>query len=99
MPQAEYVFHSDPGHGWLAVKRAELKRLGILSQVSMFSYEHGITVYLEEDCDASLFLKAKEERGEPVKIRQSNSNSYSRIRNYHSFYTRNRLMNNCNTPY
>ena len=66
-----YVFHSDPGHAWLAVKRTELIRLGILSQISSCSYQKGNTVYLEEDCDAPLFIKAKKERNEPYPTRES----------------------------
>lgn len=61
-----YVFHTDPGHGWLAVNREELERLGILYDISEYSYQRGVEVYLEEDSDAVRFLKAKEEAGEPV---------------------------------
>ena len=43
------VYYTDPGHGWFAVKRAELAQLGILGQVSHYSYQRGRTVYLEED--------------------------------------------------
>jgi hypothetical protein len=28
-----YVFHHDPGHGWLAVKRTELVKLGIFDAI------------------------------------------------------------------
>lgn len=59
-----YQFYSDAGHGWLCVKRAELNRLGIGSKVSSFSYQSGDWVYLEEDCDATLFHRAKQARGE-----------------------------------
>ena len=44
--------HSDPGHGWLAVKLSEIKMLGIETDISEFSYIKGKTAYLEEDCDA-----------------------------------------------
>ena len=64
-----YVFHEDPGHGWLEVDRHELARFVDLSEVSYFSYQNdfsyqnGGKVYLEEDCDAPLFLKALKDSG------------------------------------
>ena len=60
MKNKVYVFHSDPGHGWLAVKEKELEALGLLEKVSGYSYIKGKTVYLEEDCDAALFFNAYE---------------------------------------
>lgn len=58
MQHFKYVFHSDPGHGWLEVPRAELKSLGIHKTISTCSYQRGSMVYLEEDCDASKFIQA-----------------------------------------
>ena len=48
------VWHVDPGHAWLAVPRATIAGLGI----SSFSFVDGDTAYLEEDCDAGLWLEA-----------------------------------------
>lgn len=79
-----YIFHSDPGHGWLAVKRAELIRLNILEKVTPYSYQNGATVYLEEDCDASLFINRKKEVGEEVETRESFQEN-TPIRNYAGF--------------
>jgi len=76
-----YVFHSDPGHAWLAVKRKELMRLGILDKITNFSYQKGGTIYLEEDYDAGIFLKAKKEIGEEVEYRES-FQEHTPIRNY-----------------
>lgn len=61
MSNTNYVFHEDPGHGWLAVPRTELRALGIAGEVSEYSYQSrdGSIVYLEEDCDLSLFCRAK----------------------------------------
>jgi hypothetical protein len=50
--------HSDAGHGWLAVKLDMLEKLDLIDKISKFSYIKGKTVYLEEDCDASLFVQA-----------------------------------------
>lgn len=53
-----FHFHSDAGHGWLAVKIADLAKLGItLDEISNYSYWRGKTLYLEEDCDAPVFIK------------------------------------------
>jgi len=79
-----YIFHCDPGHAWLAVKRKELIRLNILDKISGYSYEKGETVYLEEDCDAAIFLNAKAEAGEDVGIKDSYHED-SPIRNYNNF--------------
>lgn len=54
-----YKFYEDPGHGWLAVKRVELVALDIADKITPYSYQRGATVYLEEDCDADIFIKAK----------------------------------------
>jgi hypothetical protein len=53
-----YVLHTDPGHGWLAVKRRELKELGIADRITRYSYSRGTTAYLEEDCDLATFFDA-----------------------------------------
>jgi len=85
MPRKNYIFYTDPGHGWLAVERAELQRLGIEDQISEFSYEQGETVYLEEDCDASAFIQAKKDNGEEFLHEEQNTNEESPIRSYSSF--------------
>lgn len=59
----EYTFHSDAGHGWLEVRKRELEDLGIADKVSSYSYVRGDKVYLEEDCDASLFINALDGKG------------------------------------
>ena len=48
-------FFSDPGHGWLKVKKAELVKFGLIESISSYSYERNDSVYLEEDCDAYLW--------------------------------------------
>ena len=56
-----YTFISDPAHGWLTVSLAELQDLGIAGNISQFSYmstSKGVA-YLEEDCDAPRFIRAK----------------------------------------
>ena len=79
----KYRFYTDPGHGWLAVKRQELIDLNIIEKISGFSYQKGQTVYLEEDCDASLFLAAK--TIDPKNIICRHTDKRSPIRSYKNF--------------
>lgn len=64
----EVQYHQDPGHGWLEVTRAMVDRLGIAPKISRYSYQSatGTAVYLEEDCDAALFVRAIEASGTKV---------------------------------
>jgi hypothetical protein len=78
-------FHSDTGHGWLAVKRTEVEALGIATKISPFSYQKGKTVYLEEDVDAGLFLKAMQEKGVTVEVKDAKPVKRSNIRGFNSF--------------
>lgn len=84
--KTQYIFHTDPGHGWLAVKYAELIRLGIREQISGGSYisESGKTVYLEEDCDMTIFMNAKKSAGEICNLKESYQ-EYTPIRNFRLF--------------
>ena len=53
---SKYTFIADGGHGWLSVPLEEIKKLGITDQISAYSYMTHKRVYLEEDCDAGIFL-------------------------------------------
>ena len=80
------VFHSDPSHGWLAVKLNELKMLGIQADISSFSYVKGKTAYLEEDCDATKFIEAAKAKGITVELREGpQREGYSPIRYFKSY--------------
>ena len=53
-----FKFYSDPGHGWLAVKIADVIAVNLnVKDFSQFSYIRGQTLYLEEDCDATMFIE------------------------------------------
>lgn len=53
-----FVFHSDPGHAWLEVSVQKLWSVGLRPQdFSVYSYRRGDRCFLEEDCDAPLFLE------------------------------------------
>jgi hypothetical protein len=84
--QSAYHFYSDPGHGWLVVRRSELERLGLLGSISSFSYQDGDKVYLEEDCDAEVFFDAKDKLGEASNVIASYTNEDSEIRGYDCFH-------------
>lgn len=58
MKKLKVTEFSDSQHGWLAVKRSLINELGLANEISHFSYQKGETVYLEEDSDATKFLKA-----------------------------------------
>ena len=61
-------FYSDPAHGWYRVRRSALVDYGVAAKVSNCSYQRGDYVYLEEDCDAPLLIRAVEAAGGSVKI-------------------------------
>lgn len=83
------IYHNDGGHGWYAVKRKKLESMGILNNVSGFSYERGETVYLEEDCDASLFFNALSEEEKQQIIVIDSYHDRSPVRGYSRFAKRN----------
>lgn len=72
--QATYVtrFVSTPGHGYLVAEKAMLRQLGIADKISNCSYQRLGSVYLEEDCDAPLFIAAMEKAGFQVSYNSVN---------------------------
>jgi len=81
--QVTKKFHSDAGHGWLAVKITDLFFLGIQNEISGYSYMRGDSAYLEEDCDTGRFLNAAKAKGIVVTIQESDSHpDRSPIRSY-----------------
>ncbi len=60
-----YIFYSDPGHAWLRVPKSEIEP--IKHKISSHSYMNVDNVYLEEDCDATLFLAFK--FGTPINLK------------------------------
>lgn len=78
-------FHSDAGHGWLAVKDRDVAELGITALISDFSYQKGQTVYLEEDKDAQTFLNAAKEKGLDIVVKKAKVVKRSNIRSFPTF--------------
>jgi len=55
-----YLFIETSRHGYLRVPRLELDQLGIRKKITEFSYQDNLYAYLEEDCDLTIFIEAKE---------------------------------------
>ena len=85
MATIKKYFHSDSGHGWLAVKRKEVESLGLADKISTCSYQKGKTVYLEEDVDAQVFLKAMKDSGTDVEVKEAKPVKRSNIRGFSAF--------------
>lgn len=78
-------YYTDPGHGWAACKIETLRSLGIVGQVSHYSYMRGRTAYLEEDCDFARLLDALDAAGVAYTIKTTHTNKRSPIRSYSTF--------------
>ena len=82
------VFHiyADPSHAWLKVSFDDLRALNLRRwQFSQYSYVNNNSMFLEEDCDAGLFVKAYNEvNGKSPHMRFHHSNKRSKIRGYAS---------------
>lgn len=81
----KYHFFEDPGRGWCRVERSELETLGISETITSYSYQRKDKVYLEEDRDFEIFLKAMEARGQKVELVRHHTNKQSKIRRYQSY--------------
>ena len=69
-----FTMHSDPGHGWLEVSIQEVRQALLdTSDFSQFSFMRGEKLYLEEDCDATLFIRCWEHHVGPVTIAEKYS--------------------------
>ena len=81
-----FNFHSDAGHGWLAVKNCLVRELGLAKEISQFSYMQGQSSYLEEDGDMAKFINAFTAKfGFAPKINELPSKDRSMVRNFKRF--------------
>lgn len=82
----EFKLFSDPCHGWLRVDVQSAESVGLApANFSPFSYRYGHWLYLEEDCDASIFVSAYlKKNGQAPKIVEHSTDVPSIIRNYPS---------------
>ena len=56
----QFIFHDDASHGWLEVSYKDITDLNIQNKITECSYINRTTekIYLEEDCDYTLFINA-----------------------------------------
>ena len=87
------TYHTDPGHGWFAVPITLLQRLAIHPKVSTYSYIDTAAgfVYLEEDCDASLFMAACDDNEIAVELVDKHTDRDHWIRNLPAFQSNHHL--------
>lgn len=81
-----FDMYNDAGHGWLKVQYHLIEKMGLTQNITPYSRQHGIDVFLEEDCDAPMFIRKYREmfEREPL-IRQHYTDKRSRIRNYNNY--------------
>ena len=78
-----FTLYYDAGHGWLAVTEALAATVGLTEgDFTHYSYRQGDTLYLEEDLDASVFIRAWEAARGEMLIHAIDHGDYSPIRNY-----------------
>lgn len=82
--QRVFTVNADPGHAWGKISIDVIEALGLTEgHFTNYSYRLGRYLYLEEDCDLSLFVKVyREKTGNTPEWRELHSNKRSRIRNY-----------------
>ena len=95
-----YNIFCDPGHSWVSVRPADLVAIGMtLEDISNHSYawiakDKTITIYLEEDCDASLFVNRYiSTYGRQPEFREHYSPEPSKIRQYMTIRQLDRTLN------
>jgi hypothetical protein len=78
--QKVFTLYVDGGHAWAKVPRKLLVLLGIVKDITHYSYQRGDYVYLEEDDDLDTFMKAY-----PLATFRVRTSATSRVRRYDSF--------------
>ena len=88
---AIFPWHVDGGHAWLEVEKFYLDATMTAKQISSFSYQSndGTIAYLEEDCDAYIFLKAFKSQFSDITVesprKYASGNSRSFVRSLPSY--------------
>ena len=79
-------YYQDAGHGWVKIKLSMLQKLGIIDQISTYSYVRKDNIYLEEDCDLGRLYEALDKAGITLKLKEFCARKKkSKIRSYDSF--------------
>lgn len=79
---ARYTYITDPGHGYLSVPLSDLDRFGIIDQISSCSFMTDTRAYLEEDCDAGVFIQAANIGINDDSIRDTGNLGWAKCRSY-----------------
>ena len=87
MKTRKLTFYADPGHGGLEVDLLDCIDLDIADKISRYSYAKGEKAYLEEDCDAGLFIETAKNNGWTINIKEIYQ-EHTPIRNYQPFQIR-----------
>jgi hypothetical protein len=86
----KFTLYSDPAHGWLRVTPADVYDVGLTrAHFTPYSYRaiDDCYWYLEEDADASIFIRAWEKKhGGKFPLKESVTNGRSSIRSKQSLW-------------
>lgn len=74
------TLHADDGHAWLEVSLNDIRYLGIWDRISRYSYIKDDRAFLEEDCDANVYLNKAKEEGWKISVTEKYMNN-SFVRN------------------
>lgn len=85
MRELNLNYFTDPGHGWVSVKKSVLVFLGIAGKISHYSYMRGASAYLEEDCDLGLLYQTCDANGIKINLTPKHTNKRSPIRSYDTY--------------
>ena len=89
-----FDFHQDGGHAWLKVsKKLFNKTNASIEHISRFSYEDNNNYYLEEDCDATMYLNNLKEQNIKYSFINIDDGDYSAIRKLPSVEMMSGLLN------
>jgi hypothetical protein len=85
--ELKLTVYTDPGHGWVAVPLSLVEELGIKDIITPYSYfdKRNDMCYLEEDCDAGVFVKVAKEKGFTFNFRESHNDWESFVRKLPSY--------------
>jgi len=83
----ELIFYSDPSHGWIKVSFDLLNKFNLIDKISKYSYVslNNHEAYLEEDCDASLFIESLKSNNITYNIKENLTDDRSFIRGLRMF--------------
>ena len=81
-------FHADPSHGWLAAPIDEIREAGLSISGYSYIYRDTGTAYLEEDCDAMVFINYLEKNNVAFKVKETHIDHTHPIRRLERWNTK-----------